>query len=125
MEFGRIRLGTDLLHYQFGTPGQHRVGDMRDGLVRGAIGAVVMVDTRKLEESFPAIDYFEEHQVPFVVGVNCFEGKIGHDANEIREALAVTGDTPVLLCDARERSSTKMVLLELVQHALARATAAV
>ncbi len=125
MDFGRISLGTDLVLYLFGTPGQDRFWFMWDDLVRGAIGAVVLVDTRKLEDCFPAIDYFEEHEVPFVVGVNCFGGRIGHDVNEIREALAVNPDTPVLLCDARERPSTKVVLLELVQHALARATAAV
>jgi signal recognition particle receptor subunit beta len=124
MDFGRIGLGSDLVLYLFGTPGQDRFWFMWDDLVRGAIGAVVLVDTRKLEECFPAIDYFEEHKVPFVVGVNCFEGKVAYDPNEIREAVAVSPDTPVLLCDARERASTKMVLLELVQHALARATAA-
>ena len=124
MDFGRISLGTDLILYLFGTPGQDRFWFMWDDLVRGAIGAVVMVDTRKLEESFPAIDYFEEHEVPFVIGVNCFEGKAAHDVPDVREALAVNPDTPVVLCDARERASTKMVLLELVQHARARATAA-
>ena len=125
MDFGRISLGTDLVLYLFGTPGQDRFWFMWDDLVRGAIGAVVLVDTRKLDECFPAIDYFEEHEVPFVVGVNCFEGRIGHDISEIRDALAVNPDTPVLLCDARERPATKVVLLELVQHALARATAVV
>lgn len=124
MDFGRIGLGTDLVLYLFGTPGQDRFWFMWDDLVRGAIGAVVLVDTRKLDESFPAIDYFEEHEVPFVVGVNAFDGIATHDPNEIREAVAVSPDTPVLLCDARERASTKMVLLELVQHALARASAA-
>ena len=124
MDFGRITLADDLVLYLFGTPGQRRFWFMWDDLVRGAIGAVVMVDTRKLEESFPAIDYFEEHEVPFVIGVNCFEGKAAHDVPDVREALAVNPDTPVVLCDARERASTKMVLLELVQHALARATAA-
>lgn len=124
MDFGRISLGSDLILYLFGTPGQDRFWFMWDDLVKGAIGAVVMCDTRRLEDCFPAIDYFEEHEVPFVVGVNCFEGKVAHDVPDVREALAVNPDTPVVLCDARDRASTKMVLLELVQHALARATAA-
>jgi uncharacterized protein len=125
MDFGRIGLGSDLVLYLFGTPGQDRFWFMWDDLVRGAIGAVVLVDTRRLEESFPAVDYFEERDLPFLVAVNCFEGAERHPAEAVREALGVTGDTPVVLCDARERESTKMVLLELVQHALTRATLAV
>jgi uncharacterized protein len=125
MDFGRISLGDELILYLFGTPGQDRFWFMWDDLVRGAIGAVVLVDTRRLEESFPAVDYFEERDLPFLVAVNCFEGAERHPAEAVREALGVTGDTPVVLCDARERESTKMVLLELVQHALTRATLAV
>ena len=122
MDFGRITLGTDLILYLFGTPGQDRFWFMWDDLVRGAIGAVVLIDTRRLEDCFPAVDYFEEHRIPFVVGMNCFDGIAGHDPDDVREALAVSADTPVILVDARERESTKAALLELVQHALLRAT---
>jgi signal recognition particle receptor subunit beta len=123
MDFGRITLGDDLILYLFGTPGQDRFWFMWDELVRGAIGAVVLIDTRRLEECFPAVDYFEENQIPFVVGMNCFDGQATHSPEDVREALAVSPDTPVLLIDARERTSTRDTLLELVQHALVRATA--
>ena len=122
MDFGRITLGSDLILYLFGTPGQDRFWFMWDDLVRGAIGAVVLIDTRRLEDCFPAIDYFEEHRIPFVVGMNCFDGQALHSPDDVREALAVSPDTPVVLLDARERESTKSTLLELVQHALVRAT---
>ena len=123
MYFGRITLGSDLVLYLFGTPGQDRFWFMWDDLVRGAIGAVVLIDSRRLEECFPAVDYFEAHRIPFVVGMNCFNGETTHTAEDVREALAVSPDTPVLRLDARERESTKTTLLELVQHALLRATA--
>ena len=123
MDFGRLSLGDDLILYLFGTPGQDRFWFMWDDLVRGAIGAVVLIDTRRLEECFPAVDYFEEHQIPFVVAMNCFDGNATHAPEDVREALAVSGDTPILLIDARDRESTKSTLLELVQHALVRATA--
>jgi hypothetical protein len=122
MDFGRITLGDDLVLYLFGTPGQDRFWFMWDDLVRGAIGAVVLIDTRRLEECFPAVDYFEEHQIPFVVGMNCFDGQSTHSPEDVREALAVSPDTPVLMIDARDRTSTRDTLLELVQHALVRAT---
>ncbi|MCB0986848.1 MAG: ATP/GTP-binding protein [Microthrixaceae bacterium] len=122
MDFGRITLGSDLILYLFGTPGQDRFWFMWDDLVRGAIGAVVLIDTRRLEDCFPAVDYFEEHRIPFVVGMNCFDGLVTHSPDDVREALAVSPDTPVFLVDARERESTKSALLELVQHALLRAT---
>ncbi|MBX3284898.1 MAG: ATP/GTP-binding protein [Actinobacteria bacterium] len=122
MDFGRITLGSDLILYLFGTPGQDRFWFMWDDLVRGAIGAVVLIDTRRLEDCFPAVDYFEEHRIPFVVGMNCFDGASTHSPDDVREALAVSPDTPVIPLDARDRESTKMTLLELVQHALVRAT---
>ncbi|CAN5841010.1 ATP/GTP-binding protein [soil metagenome] len=122
MDFGRITLGSDLILYLFGTPGQDRFWFMWDDLVRGAIGAVVLIDTRRLEDCFPAVDYFEEHRIPFAVAVNCFDGEATHTPDDVREALAVSPDTPVVVCDARSRESTKMALLELVQHALVRAT---
>ena len=121
MDFGRITLGSDLILYLFGTPGQDRFWFMWDDLVRGAIGAVVLIDTRRLEECFPAIDYFEQQGIPFVVAANCFGGAIAHPVDSVREALGVSPDTPVLLTDARDRQSTKSTLLELVQHALVRA----
>ncbi len=122
MDFGRITLGSDLILYLFGTPGQDRFWFMWDDLVRGAIGAVVLIDTRRLEDSFPAVDYFEEHRIPFIVGMNCFDGANVHTPDDVREALAVSPDTPVVALDARDRQSTKAALLELVQHALVRAT---
>ena len=123
MDFGRLSLGDDLILYLFGTPGQDRFWFMWDDLVRGAIGAVVLIDTRRLEDCFPAVDYFEEHQIPFVVGMNCFDGQVTHEIEDVREALAVSQDTPIMQIDARDRASTKETLLELVQHALVRASA--
>jgi signal recognition particle receptor subunit beta len=123
MDFGRLSLGDDLILYLFGTPGQDRFWFMWDDLVRGAIGAVVLIDTRRLEDCFPAVDYFEEKRIPFVVAMNCFDGEVTHSPDDVREALAVSSDTPVVMCDARDRASTKVALLELVQHALMRANA--
>jgi signal recognition particle receptor subunit beta len=125
LDFGRITLSDDLILYLFGTPGQDRFLFMWDELVRGAIGAVVLVDTRRLADCFPAVDYFETLGLPFVVAVNCFEGVAAHRPDDVRDALAIPPDVPVVLCDARERSSTRLVLLELVQHALDRASAGV
>jgi signal recognition particle receptor subunit beta len=123
MDFGRISLGSDLILYLFGTPGQPRFHFMWDDLVRGAIGAVVLVDSNRLEDSFPAVDYFEGRDVPFVVAHNIFGERPAHELDDLREALAVPEDVPMLTCDARDRNSTKMALLELVQHALVKATA--
>ncbi|WP_091106035.1 GTP-binding protein, partial [Nonomuraea pusilla] len=89
MDFGRVSLDRDLILYLFGTPGQHRFWFMWDDLVRGAIGAVVLVDTRRLADSFPAIDYFEEAQLPFVVGVNGWDGQYLHSDTEVRDALTL------------------------------------
>jgi signal recognition particle receptor subunit beta len=123
MDFGRITLGADLVLYLFGTPGQARFQFMWDDLVRGAIGAVVLVDTERLADSFPAVDYFEQAAIPFVVAVNCFHGIARHQLPDVREALAVPDMVPMLYCDARVRQSTKDTLIELVQHALLQATA--
>jgi uncharacterized protein len=125
MDFGRITLGDDLLLYLFGTPGQERFRFMWDELTKGAIGAVVLIDTRRLEECFPAVDYFETHRVPFVVGINCFDGEAVHSIDDVREALAVPQGVPMLYCDARQRSSTKHALICLVQHAMQMARAGV
>jgi len=122
MDFGRISLGDDLILYLFGTPGQDRFHFMWDDLVRGAIGAVVVVDTSRLEDCFAAVDYFESAGIPFVVAVNAFFGRIHHSLEDVREALAIPADIPMMVTDARDRASTKGTLLELVQHALARAT---
>jgi signal recognition particle receptor subunit beta len=121
MDFGRISLDEGLMLYLFGTPGQDRFWFMWDELTRGAVGAVVLVDTRRLEESFPAIDYFESRSVPFVVAVNCFDGHVRHTARDVREALLVPVEVPVVLCDARHRGSVKTVLVLLVEEALRRA----
>jgi signal recognition particle receptor subunit beta len=120
MDFGRISLGDDLILYLFGTPGQDRFRFMWDDLIRGAIGAVVLVDTNRLADCFPAVDYFEGQDVPFIVAVNCFHGEVAHPVEEVREALQVRPDVPMVLMDARDRESVKSSLLELVQHALVR-----
>jgi uncharacterized protein len=122
MDFGRITLGADLILYLFGTPGQERFQFMWDDLVRGAIGAVVLVDTERLADSFPAVDYFEQTGMPFVVAVNLFHGTQQHRLEDVREALAVPDAVPMVTCDARARLSTRDTLIELVQHALVRAS---
>jgi len=122
MDFGRISLGDDLILYLFGTPGQDRFHFMWYDLVRGAIGAVVVVDTSRLEDCFAAVDYFESAGIPFVVAVNAFFGRLHHSLEDVREALAIPADVPMMVTDARDRASTKGVLLELVQHALTKAT---
>jgi signal recognition particle receptor subunit beta len=124
MDFGRITLDTDLILYLFGTPGQDRFWFMWDDLCRGAIGAVVLVDTRRLEDCFAAVDYFEQRELPFIVAINCFDGVMAHAVDDVREALVLSDETPLVACDARVRESAKSTLIELVQHALARASAA-
>jgi uncharacterized protein len=119
MDFGRITLDTDLILYLFGTPGQDRFWFMWDDLVRGAIGAVVLADTRRLADSFPALDYFEGCGLPFVVAVNQFEGAPRYSAESVRDSLAVPAHIPVVICDARDRPSVVQVLLSLVGQALA------
>jgi signal recognition particle receptor subunit beta len=118
MDFGRISIDHDLILYLFGTPGQTRFWFMWDELVRGAIGAVVMVDTRRLADCFAAIDFFEHRRLPYLVAINCFDGVQYHDPNDVREALAISHDVPVLSCDARSRDSTKQILIALVEHVL-------
>ena len=116
MDFGRVSLDRDLILYLFGTPGQHRFWFMWDDLVRGAIGAVVLVDTRRLADSFPAIDYFEEAKLPFVIGINGWDGQFVHSDQEVREALALSPHTPIVRTDARNRESVKATLIALVEH---------
>jgi uncharacterized protein len=124
MDFGRLSLDAELILYLFGTPGQHRFWFMWDDLVRGAIGAVVLVDTRRLADCFAAVDFFEDRGLPYVVGVNCFDGVLGHSLEDVREALAIESSVPIVPCDARERESTKKTLIALVEHAMRRSVAA-
>lgn len=121
MDFGRVGLGDDLVLYLFGTPGQDRFRFMWDELTRGALGAVVLLDTRRFEDSFGAVEYFERAQVPFVVAINAFHGELHHSVEEVREGLDLAPDIPVVSTDARDRSRTKATLLELVEHALVKA----
>ena len=118
MDFGRVSLDEDLILYLFGTPGQHRFWFMWDDLVRGAIGAVVLVDTRRLADCFAAVDFFEDRKLPFIVGVNCFNGLLLHHVEDIREAMELHSAVPIVTCDARERQSTKQTLITLVEHAI-------
>jgi hypothetical protein len=121
LDFGRITISQDLILYLFGTPGQDRFWFMWDELAHGAIGAVVLADTRRLDSCFAAVDYFERRGLPFVVGVNCFDNAYRYGTEEVRMALDIDEHVPVLLCDARDRESTKQVLVTLLQHAMAEA----
>ncbi|MFF2972123.1 ATP/GTP-binding protein [Streptomyces albidoflavus] len=118
MDFGRITLDDDLVLYLFGTPGQQRFWFMWDDLVRGAIGAVVLADTRRLSDCFPALDYFESCGLPYVVAVNHFDGSTKFEPEDVREALTVPPHIPVIVMDARMRVSAIETLLALVGHAL-------
>ncbi|MEV6790843.1 ATP/GTP-binding protein [Streptomyces sp. NPDC051320] len=118
MDFGRITLDDDLVLYVFGTPGQQRFWFMWDDLVRGAVGAIVMADTRRLADCFPALDYFESCGLPYIVAVNHFEGTPGFEPQDVREALTIPRHVPVLIMDARNRITVIESLLALVGHAL-------
>jgi uncharacterized protein len=118
MDFGRISFGDSLVLYLFGTPGQERFWFMWDELSFGALGAVVLADTRRLPDCFASIDYFEQRGINFVVAVNCFDGAVRHHIGDVRVALDLDPDVPVVLCDARERESAKNVLMTLVEHVL-------
>ena len=118
--FGRISLDESLRLYLFGTPGQDRYAFLWDDLVEGALGAVVLLDTSRIEDCFPAIDYFEEHRVPFLVAVNLFDRARRFELDEVREALGVLDGTPVIECDARSRESVKDVLVALTEEVLIR-----
>ncbi|UUN30318.1 ATP/GTP-binding protein [Streptomyces sp. FIT100] len=117
LDFGRITLGEDLALYLFGTPGQDRFWFLWDELAGGALGAVVLADTRRLPDCFPAVDYFERRRLPFVVAVNCFDGARDYSATEVAAALDLDPGTPVVLCDARRRESGKEVLIRLIELA--------
>lgn len=123
LDFGRISLDESLRLYLFGTPGQDRYAFLWADLVEGALGAVILLDTARVEDCFPAIDYFEDHDIPFLVAVNLFDDVPRFDLGEIREALGVRDDIPVIDCDARDRQSVKQVLVCLLENVLARALA--
>ncbi len=120
LDFGRITISNDVVLYLFGTPGQDRFWFIWDELAQGAVGAIVLVDTRRLGTSFPAVDYFERRGIPFVAAVNRFFGECPYTEEEIRAALELDETVPLLWCDARDRASSKQALIELVRHALAR-----
>jgi signal recognition particle receptor subunit beta len=121
MDFGRISIGDDIVLYLFGTPGQDRFWFLWDELAMGALGAVVLADTRRLADCFPSVDYFERRGTPFLVAVNCFHGEQHHTPDRVREALDLDPGVPVVLCDARSRESGKEVFVALVEHVLATA----
>ncbi|WP_374194983.1 ATP/GTP-binding protein [Amycolatopsis sp. 195334CR] len=122
MDFGRITLHSDLLLYLFGTPGQPRFWFLWDDLCRGALGAVVLVDTRRLDQSFAAINYFEnDSDLPFIVAINLFDGELTHSVDEVRDALALSDDVPLVTCDARDRGSVQRVLQDVVRHTMSMA----
>jgi hypothetical protein len=116
LDFGRITINPDLILYLFGTPGQDRFWFLWDELADGALGAVVLADTRRLDSCFAAVDFFERRGLPFVVGVNCFDGAYRYGTEEVRGALDLDPDVPMLLCDARDKESTKQVLVRLLEH---------
>ncbi|HKN52637.1 MAG TPA: ATP/GTP-binding protein [Amycolatopsis sp.] len=118
MDFGRLTLAEDLVLYVFGTPGQHRFWFMWDDLVCGAVAAVVLVDTRRLADSFAPIDFFESRGLPFLVAINQFQGTRQHSPTEVREALKIAPGVQVITCDARSTDSTKQTLIAATEHAL-------
>ncbi|RZS34244.1 hypothetical protein EV193_10931 [Herbihabitans rhizosphaerae] len=118
MDFGRVSLDSDLILYLFGTPGQQRFWFMWDDLVRGAIGAVVLADTRRLADSFAPVDFFEERGLPYIVGLNCFNGVLRHEIEDVRDAMVISKSVPIVRCDARDRESTKQTLITLVEYAM-------
>jgi uncharacterized protein len=123
MDFGRISLDSDLVLYVFGTPGQHRFWFMWDDLALGAIGAVVLVDTRRLADAFPSIDFFENRQLPYIVAINCFDRLLHHQIEDVRHALTIAESVPIIACDARDKESAKQVLISVVEHAISRDSA--
>jgi signal recognition particle receptor subunit beta len=122
MDFGRLTLAEDLVLFLFGTPGQKRFWFMWDDLCHGAIGAVLLVDTSRLEDSFSPLDYFESKGLPFIVAVNLFDGAKRYRLEEVASALALPADVPILEVDARDRESAKLALVRVTEHALARLT---
>ena len=122
LDFGRITISPTLILYLFGTPGQERFWFLWDELARGALGAVVLADTRRLADSFASVDFFERRGIPFVLGVNCFDGVMKYTTEEVRSALDLDRTVPVLACDVRRRESSKEVLVTLLEHLIRSAT---
>lgn len=120
MDFGCLTIDETLKLYLFGTPGQARFSFIWDDLARGALGAVVVVDSGRLDDCYPAVDYFEHAKLPFIVAVNAFDGRLAHDLAEVRWALAVNEQVPVVRFDARDRISVRDTLIVLLQQALER-----
>jgi uncharacterized protein len=118
LDFGRITIRDNLVIYLFGTPGQERFWFMWDELARGALGAIVLADTRRLADCFPAVDYFEQRGTPFIVAVNCFDGARRYDSRDVRSALDLEPGIPVVMCDARRPESGRDALISLAEHAL-------
>ena len=118
MDFGRITLRDDLVLYLFGTPGQERFWFMWDELALGALGAVVLADTRRLADCFPAIDYFERRDIPFIIALNVFDGARRYSVEDVRLALDLDPNLPIIMCDARSKESAKEVLITLIEHVL-------
>jgi uncharacterized protein len=121
LDFGRITINPDLILYVFGTPGQDRFWFLWDELARGALGAIVLADTRRLDNSFPAVDFFESRGIDFVVAVNCFDGGPIYTIEEVRDAMDLDPAVAIRLCDARDRDSSKAVLLTLLEHLVRQA----
>lgn len=118
MDFGRITIAEDLILYLFGTPGQTRFWFMWDELIRGALGAAVLVDTRRITDAFSPLDFFENRRLPYLVAVNCFDGAPRYDPDEVQDALSIPPHVPLIMCDARVRESAKGVLINVVEHAM-------
>ncbi len=118
MDFGRITIGNRIVLYLFGTPGQDRFGFMWDDLVQGGLGAVILVDSRRIEDAFPALDYFEERKMPFIVAVNMFDGGLYHDLESVRDALDVDPETPMIATDARNAQFVKETLIALLERVI-------
>ena len=119
MDFGRITMADDLILYLFGTPGQTRFWFMWDELIRGAVGAAVLVDTRRITDAFAPLDYFENRRLPYLVALNCFDGAPRYELEEVRRRWPSRAHVPLMMCDARHRDSSKQVLVGVVEHAMA------
>jgi signal recognition particle receptor subunit beta len=125
LDFGRITINPEVVLYLFGTPGQERFWFMWKELSAGALGAIVLADTRRLSDCFGTIDFFESRNIPFIIAVNCFDGTQMYEVDEVRYALDIDRHVPIQFCDARDRGSSKQVLIRLLEHLMATATASI
>jgi len=123
LDFGRITIGSRVVLYLFGLPGQERFSFMWDELSYGALGVVILADVRRLSDCFPSVNYFERRRLPFVVAINCFDDAPRYETEEVRLALDLDSDVPLVLCDARDLSSVKQVLITLVETIATRQSA--